>query len=109
MLLFLLLLLLLSPVSSGCTRMCVHREGSFKVEVCAEHPVELRAVGGGAAAAAAGDWTEKYVEGRWKADCAGGEYADDRAGPAQPSPASVPAQPSPAQTFATTCHDVTLK
>ena len=56
------------------------------MEVCAEHPVELRAVGGGAAAAAAGDWTEKYVEGRWKADCAGGKYADDRAhpGPAQP-------------------------
>lgn len=41
-------------------------EMGFKIEVCPEHPVELRAVCG------AGDWTEKYVDGRWAVDSAGG-------------------------------------
>ena len=41
-------------------------EGSFKIEVCPEHPVELRAVSG------ASDWTEKYHNSRWAVDSAGG-------------------------------------
>ena len=41
-------------------------EAAFKVEVCSEHPVELRAVGGDS------DWTEKALEGAWSPDRAGG-------------------------------------